>query len=187
MFKRSTLGNVSARLCALFCFLLLIGSQTLFAQQGETGYLKTKVSPGRAGVLADGKYLGPAANQGFARKYVLPSGEHEVTLTEPRYQDYSGKVTIEAGKTTVIRQSLQALPPAKGPFGKLRTIGPDHFAAVFVNGKYMGHVDEFSNSGQRLLMAPGDYTVKIVPSGVGQPYEEKIRLEAEKTTVVQVK
>lgn len=187
MFKRSTPGNVSVRLCALFGFLLLIGSQTLFAQQGETGYLKTKVSPGRAGVLVDGKYLGPAANFGFSRKYILPVGEHEVTLTEPRYQDYSTKVTIEAGKTTVIRQSLQALPPAEGPFGMLRTIGPDHFAAVFVNGKYMGHVDEFDNSQERLLLPPGDYTVKIVRSGSGQPHEENIRLEADKTTVVQVK
>jgi hypothetical protein len=178
---------VSARLCALFCFLLLIGSQILFAQQGETGYLKAKVNPGRAGVLVDGKYLGPAANLGFARKYVLPVGEHEVTLTEPRYQDHSTKVTIKAGKTTVIRQSLQALPPAKGPFGMLRTIGPDRFAAVFVNGKYMGHVDEFSNSGQRLLLPPGDYTVKIASAGSGQPYEEKIGLEADKTTVVEVK
>ncbi len=187
MFKESTLENASMRLCALSCLFVLIGSQALFAQQGGTGYLKAKVNPGRAGVLVDGKYLGPAANLGFARKYALPAGEHEVTLTEPRYQDYSTKVTIEAGKTTVIHQSLQALPPAKGPFGKLRTIGPDKFAAVFVNGKYMGHVDEFSNPGQRLLLPPGEYTVKIASAGGSQPYEEKITLEANKTTVVQVK
>ncbi len=167
MLNRTTFEIASARLGALFCFLLLIGSQTLFAQKGETGYLKAKVNPGRAGVMIDGKYIGPAANLGFARKYAVPAGEHGFTLTEPRYQDYSTKVTIEAGKTTVIHQSLQALPLAKCPFGMLRTVGPDGFAAVFVNGKFMGHVDEFSNSGQRLLLPPGDYAVKIAPTGSG--------------------
>lgn len=38
---------------------------------------------------------------------------------------------------------MKALPPANPPFGVLRTNSSDKFGAVYVNGKYMGHVDEF--------------------------------------------
>jgi hypothetical protein len=69
-------------------------------------------------------------------------------------------------------------------FGKLRTLSTDKFAAVFVNGKYMGHVDEFSNSMQALLLNPGVYTVKVIPVASGAPHEEQVRVEADKTTIV---
>jgi hypothetical protein len=89
------------------------------AQNGG-GFLETKVNPGRAGVFVDGKYLGPAANFRVARKYALAAGEHEVKLVEPRYEEFSTKVTITAGKTTVISETMKALPAAKPPFGRLR-------------------------------------------------------------------
>ena len=150
----------------------------------NSGYLKTKVSPGRAGVFIDGKYVGPAANFGVGRKYAVAPGQHEIRLSEPRYEDVVTKVTIEAGKTAKVEQTMKALPLAKPPFGVLRTIGPDKFAAVYVNGKYMGHLDEFSNSSQGLQLNPGDYLVKISPVNGPEGKEEKIRIDADKTTIV---
>jgi len=152
--------------------------------QPNTGYLKTKANPGRAGVFVDGKYVGPAENFGFGRKYVVAAGEHEVRLSEPRYEDYVTKVTIQAGKTTKLDQTLKELPKPKPPFGRLRTISQDKFAAVYVNGKFMGHAGEFNNSVQGLELNPGEYTVKIVPSGSDQGREEHIRIEADKVTIV---
>lgn len=87
----------------------------------DTGKLKTDVNPGRAGVVIDGKYVGPAKNFGFAQSYTLPAGEHEVRLLEPRYEEVSLKVTITAGKQTVLNETMKALPPAKPPFGTLKT------------------------------------------------------------------
>lgn len=152
--------------------------------QQSTGYLKTKVHPGRAGVFIDGKYVGPAGNFGSARKYAVAPGEHEVRLTEPRYEDIVTKVTIEPGKTAKLNESMKALPVPQPPFGRLRTISPDKFAAVYVNGKFMGHADEFSNSAQGLLLNPGDYTVKVVPVSGGEGKEEKVKIEAHKVTIV---
>jgi hypothetical protein len=54
--------------------------------QQNTGYLKTNVNPGRAGVFIDGKYVGPAGNFGVGRKYTVAAGDHEVKLSEPRYE-----------------------------------------------------------------------------------------------------
>jgi hypothetical protein len=171
---------------AVLALALSFEGLSLAAQEG-TGFLEAKVNTGRAGVFVDGKYLGPAANFRMTRKYAVPAGEHEVKLSDPRYEEYSIKVKITAGATTVITQTLAPAPTIKPPFGYLRTQGPDKFAAVFVDGKFMGHVDEFSNVGQRLLLNPGDYTVKIVSPGGGQEYEEKVTIKINATTTVKVK
>ena len=155
--------------------------------QQNMGYLKTKVEPGRAGVFVDGKYVGPAGNFGMSRKYAVAPGEHEIRLSEPRYDDVVTKVTIQAGKTATLAQTMKALPPAKPPFGRLRTIFPDKFAAVYVNGKFMGHAGEFNNSVQGLLLNPGSYKVKVVPPGGGEGREEQVTIEADKVTIIRGK
>ena len=140
---------------------LTLASLACFA--ADTGRLKTEVNPGRAGVFVDGKYVGPAANFKVAQTYTLTPGDHDVKLVDPRYQEIDKKVTVVAGKKFVLQETMTALPKAKPPFGELRTENADHFAAVYVNDHYMGHVDEFSNFAQSLLLNPGTYEVKIVP------------------------
>lgn len=155
----------------------------LAAQQQNTGYLTVKANPGRAGVFLDGKYLGPAANFRVARTYAVPAGKHEVKLADPRFEEATEQVTIEPGKKTKVHQTLKPLTPAKGPFGVLRAQNPDKFAAVYVNGKYFGHVDEFSNFAQGIQLNPGEYEVKIEPTS-GQPVAKKVTVEAGKTVIV---
>lgn len=157
---------------------------SLTCMAADTGRLKTEVDPGRAGVFIDGKYLGPAANFKVARTYELAPGEHEVKLEDPRYQEVVRKVTITAGKKTVLKETMTALPAAKPPFGRLRTQNPDHFAAVYVNDHFMGHVDEFSNFAQSLALPPGTYEVKIVPVNGQGTVMKTVTLEADKTTLV---
>lgn len=153
--------------------------------QQNTGYLKTNVDPGRAGVFIDGKYVGPAGNFRIGRKYAVAAGEHEVRLSEPRYEEIVTKVTILPGKTTKLAETMKAAPPAKPPFGRLRTLSTDKFAAVYVNGRFMGHAGEFNNPVQGLLLNPGDYTVKVVPVSGGEGREEHIKIEADKVVIFQ--
>src|SRR5262249_36306259 len=150
----------------------------------STGVLKVKADPGRAGVFLDGKYLGPASNFAMARSYTVPAGEHELKLIEPRYQEVTKRVTITAGKKTVVTEKLAMLPKPTPPFGAIRTQHPDKFAAVYVNGKFYGHVDEFNNGSQRLLLAPGEYEVRIEPTNGSAPVTQKIKLEANKDVLV---
>lgn len=163
--------------------LLAAAVLPLTGQSQENGSLCVKASPGRAGVFVDGKYLGPAANFRVARTYPVAAGDHEVKLVDPRYEELTTKVTVKAGKKTTIHESLKALPPAKPPFGRLRTESTDKFAAVYVNDKYMGHADEFSNASQGLLLNPGEYIVKIVPAS-GPPITQTVKVEANKTVIV---
>jgi hypothetical protein len=164
--------------------LLVLAAATLSGFAADTGSLKLQVNPGRAGVFVDGKYVGPAANFGTGQTYLVAPGEHEVRLVEPRYEEVVKKVTITAGKKTVVKETMKALPSAKPPFGTLRIEHPDHFAAVFVNNRYMGHVDEFSNFAQGLLLNPGTYEVKIVPTGSATPVTKTVTIEVNKTVVV---
>ena len=163
---------------------LLIVAFCLPGLAQQNGYVKTSVSPSRAGVFIDGKYVGPAGNFGSARKYAVAAGEHEVKLTEPRYEDIVTKVTVQAGKTTKVEQKMKAVPPPQPPFGRLRTMSSDKFAAVYVNGKFMGHVDEFSNPTQALLLNPGEYKVRIAPVNGPEGNEETVKIEANKVAIV---
>jgi hypothetical protein len=52
-----------------------------------------------------------------------------------------------------------------------------------VNDKYFGHVDEFSNSSQGILINPGEYEVRIEPTS-GSPVVRKMKVEAEQTVIV---
>lgn len=163
--------------------LAVLALASLACAAADTGRLRTEVEPGRAGVFIDGKYAGPAANFKIARTYEVAPGEHEVRLADPRYQEVVKKVTIIAGKKTVLKETLTALPPAKPPFGKLRVENADHFAAVYVNDRFMGHVDEFSNFAQALLLNPGTYEIRVVPTN-GSPVTKSVTIEADKTVVV---
>lgn len=172
--------------CALAGLVAVSGSITAAHAQG-TGYLKTKINPGRAGVFVDGKYMGPAANFRIARKFALPEGEHEVRINDPRYEEVTRKVSIAAGKTTTLSEKLTPIPLAQPPFGRLRTEGFSKFSAVYVNGKFYGHTDEFSNFAQTLLLNPGEYKLRIAPLEGGSPHEETIKIEADKVTIVKAK
>jgi hypothetical protein len=159
------------------------------AQNGEplTGKLKVKVSPGRAGVFIDGKYVGPAANHKRARTYKLAAGDHEVTLVDPRYEEMKSKITIHAGETVSISQKLKELPAPKGPFGKIKIVGFDKYAAVFMNGKFYAHADELSNFTQGMLIQPGEYTLRVEPQNGDPAQEEKIKVEQGKTVTVKAR
>jgi hypothetical protein len=163
--------------------LLAVAAMPLAAQQDTNGFLVSRVKPGRAGVFVDGKYLGPAANFRVARKYSVPAGEHEVRFVDPRYQEAVTKVTIEPGKEKELLATLTPVPLAQPPFGRLRTINADKFAAVYVNEHFCGHVDEFSNFAQGLLLNPGEYDVKIVPA-TGTPIATRVKIEADQTVIV---
>jgi hypothetical protein len=157
------------------------------AQGANTGQLKVNADPGRAGVFVDGKYLGPAANFGRTRTYTLPAGSHEVVLREPRYREATLKTTIEAGKTTTLEQRLEPLPEATPPFGKLKTTGAAKYTAVYINGAFIGHADEFDNFAQSIQIKPGDYQVRLVSADGARTHEEKVTVTADKTTEVRWK
>ncbi len=167
--------------------LALVCTFAPIASPQMTGKLKTNITPSRAGIFVDGKYFGPAGNFGFSRTYSVAAGEHDILITEPRYQDITRHVTITAGQTLLLTERMAVAAAAMPPFGLLRVMGPDKFAAVIINGKFYGHVDEFSNFAQGMKLNPGEYELKITPSTGGADHIEKFTITADKTTLVHLK
>src|SRR5579872_533784 len=152
----------------VLCGAALIGIVLTPLAFGQgVGYLKANIDPGRAGVFVDGKYLGPATNFGVARRYALAPGEHQLRLVDPRYQELTTTLQIREGKVTTLWEELKPLPAPEPPFGTLRVLSPDKFAAVYINGRFYGHADEFSNPYQGLLLHPGEYEVRVAPTEGG--------------------
>lgn len=176
-----TRSTLIAVFCALMVGVLMMSLTPLAAEQGGSGYLKVNAEPGRTGVYLDGKYLGPAANYRRTRTYTVPAGEHELLLREPRYEDHKTSVRIEAGRTTTIRHVMKPLQPPAPPFGKLRFLGFAKYDAVYVNGAFMGHADEFNAFWQGLKLNPGNYDVKVVSTQGNTLLEQKVNLQANQT------
>ncbi len=159
----------------------------------ETGYIKARGKPGDAGVFVNGQYVGPAVRFTVPEKYPAPAGEVEVTFKDPRYEDFTTKVTVRAKKTTKIKYALKPVEPAKPPFGRLRLGGgePESFmsiaagdtGAVYINDKFFGYVDELNNPGGGLLLNPGTYDLHIVSPLFGD-IRQKVTIEANKVTVI---
>jgi len=162
----------------------------------ETGYVKARGKPGDAGVFINGQYVGPAVRFTVPEKYPAPAGEVEVTFKDPRYEDYTTKVTVRLKKTTKIHYALKPVEPAKPPFGRLRLGGgePESFmsiaagdtGAVFINDKFFGYVDELNNPGGGLLLNPGTYDLHITSALFGD-IRQKVTIEANKVTVIPLK
>ena len=159
----------------------------------EDGHIKASGKPGAAGLFIDGNYVGPASRFTVTEKYLVAAGEHEVTLKDPRCEDFTTKVTIQPGKTTKVKYNLKRIEPAKPPFGRLRLGGglPESFisvaagdiGAVYINDRFFGHVDELNNAGGGILLNPGTYHVRVVSHSHGE-IRRTVTIEANKVTVI---
>lgn len=168
---------------SLLVSLVLLGGLVAPLAAQQTGRLRIEAQPTRAGVFVDDEYVGPASKNGNVQTYTVPAGQHRVTLRDSRHADASAMVAVVAGQTTSLGITLEPVDPAQPPFGTLRTQHEDAKAAVYVNGRYMGHVDEFNNFAQGLLLNPGTYDVRIEPRD-GPPVEEDVTIQVGQTAIV---
>jgi hypothetical protein len=186
--------NISIRrLMLLGSYLAVAGMGVSLLQADETGFVRARGKPGDAGVFINGKYAGPATRFTVPEKYASPTGDVEVTIKDPRYEDYTTKVTVRTGKTSKLKYSLKAMESAKPPFGRFRlgggeaesylSISSGDVGAVYLNDRFYGYVDELNNKGAGILLNPGTYDLHISSPIFGE-IRQKLTIEANKVTVV---
>jgi PEGA domain len=181
--------RISVLLLAAICSVLATAAD-------KQGAIKARGKPTGAGLFVDGKYIGPAGRFSVPEKYPLEPGEHEVTLRDPRYEDYTTKITVRPGKTTGLHYHLKPVELPKGPFGRLRFggDGAESFLSVtggdtgpiYINDKFFGFIDELNNAGGGLLLPPGTYNLRAEPVGF-LPINQPITIEANKVVVIPLK
>ena len=163
--------------------LLLIWLSLLMPLYGRNDVLgevelvgPTKVEK-TSGVWVDGQYLGYLKELKGAKKILLVPGQHEIVVRQAGYTDFAQQVIAEPGAKTVIqvtmRKDSRVQLPTVTAAVKL-SVSPNR-AAVFVDGVFVGHVDEFDGPGQAMLIAPGKHKIIISLPGY-QSFESEVTL-----------
>jgi len=174
--------------CLLFLFASLVFSPLLRADNkvlGEVELVGASKVENTSGVWVDGQYVGYLNELKGSKKLLLLPGDHEITVRQGGYLDFTQKVVVRAGEKQSIEVKMEkdtsvVLPRVTAEI-KLE-VKPNR-AAVFVDGVFIGHVAEFEGIGKALLVAPGKRNIKITLPGY-HTFETDVDVMANQKTVV---
>jgi hypothetical protein len=139
-----------------------------------------------SGVWIDGQYVGYLKELKGDKKIMLLPGNHEISVRQAGYKDFTIRVVAEPGETETISVKMQKDTSARYPGADAATlklnVTPDR-AAVFVDEGYVGHAHDFGGSFHSMLVAPGKHRVKIDLPGY-RTFETEINLLAGQETEI---
>jgi PEGA domain-containing protein len=131
--------------------------------EGKTNVEKT------SGVWVDRQYVGYLKELKESKKVLLLPGEHTISVRQNGYQDFTQTVVLQPGQTQIIRVTMGKA--ATGPMPADRELATIKInvnlsrAAVFLDGRFVGHVGEFGGLGRAMLVAPGAHQIRIALPG----------------------
>jgi hypothetical protein len=144
----SVQAGATARVCAI-----LIQKSRDFPSAGS---IRISSTPSSSTVYVDNRQVGvtPATIGG------LTTGQHQVMVTKPGYEDYNAMVTVANGTTTnlnVVLDQKQAAVPASG---SIRIVSTPSSASVYLDNRLTGVTPETITG-----IAPGQHQLKILKPG----------------------
>lgn len=148
--------------------LLLMGM--VFAEdrvQSELKFAAHSNDEKTAGVWVDGQYVGFVKELAGDKKLKLLPGKHEIIIRQAWYDEFVKQIVLEPGQSYEVNVELvkSARLPTKDATGELKIAATPSRAAVFVDGQYAGHVDEFDGVGKAMLLTPGQHRLRIALPG----------------------
>ena len=161
----------------LVLLVLSIASYSQNQVLGEVQFISKSKTEKTSGVWIDDQYVGYTAELKDDKKVLLLPGEHEISVRQSGYMDFTEKVVVEPGKKVVLHVTMQKDPRTQFPTvtSQLKLqVTPDR-AAVFVDEGFVGTVHEFSGVGRGMLVSPGKHRVKIALPGY-QVFETEVNL-----------
>ena len=136
---------------------------------GQIHFLDTSKAVKTSGVWIDGQYVGYLGElKGTNRLRLLP-GNHDITVRQAGYSDFSKKLVIEPRLVVDVRVSMERDPRFTYPDPKTSSevrldVQPSR-AAVFLDDYFVGTVDEYYGIEHAMLVAPGKHRLKIALPG----------------------
>lgn len=139
-----------------------------------------------AGVWVDGQYVGFVKELAGDKKLMLLPGKHEIVIRQAWYNEFVKQVILEPGQIEQINVALvkSARLPTKDATGELKIAATPSRAAVFVDGQYAGHVDEFNGVGKAMLLTPGQHRLRIALPGY-LPFDTMVDLRPQQKLKIQ--
>ena len=179
--------QISNRRVVPVIVILLIG--VVCAQdrvQSELRFAAHSKDEKTAGVWVDGQYVGFVKELVDDKKLMLLPGKHEIVIRQPWYNEFVKEVILEPGKTLEVKVELvkSAQLPTKDATGELKIAATPSRAAVFVDGQYAGHVDEFGGVGKAMLLTPGQHRLRIALPGY-LPFDTMVDLRPQQKLKIQ--
>jgi PEGA domain len=137
----------------------------------------TNVEKG-AGVWVDDEYVGFLKELHGSKKVMLLPGEHQISVRQSGYDDFTQKIVVEPGQSQTVRVELRLSPHAVTPdvTSTLKLNVDPGRAAVFLDGKYVGHAGEFGRL-HSMKISPGKHRIKVGLPGY-RTFETDIELLA---------
>lgn len=142
-----------------------------------------------AGVWVDGQYVGFVKDLDGSDRLVLVPGTHQVLVKLIGYEDVSSTIVVEPGTRSQYRVQLQPTEgveyPDKDATAKVRIDIEPKDAAIFVNDRYVGHVDRF-NGPKGMRLEPGTYRFTIALPGY-RAFDTELAVRANQTYELKTK
>jgi hypothetical protein len=143
---------------------------------GEVRFSADNQDERDAGVWIDGKYEGYVKELKGDRKVLLPAGDHEITIRQAGYKEFTKKIVVAPDQVqtiaVVLEENSKLTYPGNDAAEFRLDIVPKR-AAVFVDDGYMGHGGDFGGRFHSMLVSPGKHRLKVTLDGY-KPYETEI-------------
>ena len=136
---------------------------------GEIQFDAKTNSDKTSGVWVDGQYVGYVKELKGSKRILLLPGEHIISVRQNGYQDFAQAVTLQPGQTQVIQVTMNKAAtgpmPADNELATIRIEVNPSRAAVFVDGRFVGHVAEFGGIGKAMEVVPGRHQIRVALPG----------------------
>jgi PEGA domain. len=173
LISREVFLKTRSRILPLLCLLAI--SALLFPNilaagnkvMGEVEFQgKSKVEK-TSGVWVDGQYVGYLKELKGEKKVLLLPGEHQISVRQNGYQDFTQRITLRPGEKVVVSVAMQKAASGALPvnWAVVKIAVVPSRAAVFLDGRFVGHVGEFEGMARSLEIAPGVHKIKIALPG----------------------
>lgn len=144
---------------------------------GQIDFVAANKAAKESGVWVDGQYVGYLKELKGSKKVLLLPGKHQITVRQSGYEDFTRQVVLEPGEQEALVVSMQKDNSAD--YSKdnalVKISGHPDRAAVFVDSRFVGHIDQFNGPGQGMLLTPGKHQIKISLPGY-QSFETEVQL-----------
>jgi hypothetical protein len=164
--------------CLVFSTLMLaLASLAQNQVLGEVQLVGKTKADKTSGVWVDGQYLGFVNELKDDKRILLLPGEHEIAVRQSGYTDFAQKVVVEPHKKTIVQVVMLKDPKANYPrvTSQIKLHVTPERAAVFVDGAFVGSVNEFMGVGHGMLVSPGKHRIKIALAGY-QAFDSEVSL-----------
>jgi PEGA domain len=197
---RGTLKTLaSSRAIVLPALYLLLAATIAAAQNGRAPVVPTSSSKvmgeikfegatkvdRESGVWVDGNYVGYMKELKGDKKLLLLPGEHQIAVRQSGYDDFEQKIVVEPGQVQVVDVRMHLSPRATSPdiTATLKLDVQPNRAAVFLDGKFVGHAGEFGGALHSMLISPGKHRIKVELPGY-RTFETEVNLLANQKSEV---